>query len=112
MKVSPVLQLMQEQSDLKPLIDLYCEVCESCKILNSVFGGSASTTATYILLTLVMNFYYIVRGQADLVMSIIIIGSSILQQWFLLFTCDLVVKEVKLNCEEREGIEKKLPDQN
>lgn len=93
-KVHPVLELMKEQSDIKPLIVLYGEICESCKTLNFVFGGSATACAAYNLITLVMQFYYIVRGQADIIMSLVLIGSLMLQQWFLLFACEMVVQEV------------------
>lgn len=91
------LDLIHEQTDLKSLIVLYNKLLDSCKMLNSVFGGSASACASHTLIQLVITLYYVVIGTVfvNLPMSILWIFALMLQQWFVLFSCELLVKEVK-----------------
>ena len=89
-----MLKSMDEKVDFIALVNLYNKVCDTCDSLNTIFGGSASANATHILIQLAITIFFVVVAQANLIFSALWIIAIAMEQWFLCFSCELVINEV------------------
>ena len=88
--------LEADGNDVKRLVSAFMSVYDTCEIVNSVFGVSATSRSIYTLTDFVVLLYWLFLSGANWIATMILLSWVSLQQWFLIFSCESVSREVRL----------------
>ena len=77
-------------------VRVYEDVCETCKNINSVFGGPAISLVAFSMMKGTLLLFHGFTRYLEVEYAIFLIFSNFLELWILLYCCDSVVIEVSI----------------
>lgn len=81
--------------DITKIINLYTRACDSCGILNKCFGPTLTVASICMMLQIVLCCYTLVTKNITISMFLFWFGSFVIEEWFVLFSCEKVIREVR-----------------
>ena len=76
-------------------ISLYTKASDSCVVLNSCFGPTLASASIVMMLQIVLCCYTLVTKNITISMFLFWFGSFVIEEWFVLFSCEKVIREVR-----------------